>query len=91
MIVQCPLCEMRYHLDDSVLGSKGCQVRCTACGHIWHQNPPESKNMLIKVPKKSETVQQGFSIGTKIIIAIFKYFLGNLMLEIVPNNSNTAA
>ena len=73
MIVQCRSCEMRYHLDDGVLGSKGCQVRCTACGHIWHQNPPESKNMLIKVPKESEKAHQEFSVGTKIIIAMASF------------------
>ncbi len=68
MIVQCRPCKMRYHLDDSVLGSKGCQVRCTACGHIWHQAAPESKNMLITVPQESDTEQRGFSIGTRRII-----------------------
>ncbi len=71
MIVQCRPCKMRYHLDDSVLGSKGCQVRCTACGHIWYQSAPESKNMLITVPQESGKEQRGFSIGTRRILEFF--------------------
>ena len=70
MIVQCRSCKMRYHLDDSVLGSKGCQVRCTACGHIWHQTAPESKNMLVTTAKESDSEHRGFSVGTKRILGI---------------------
>jgi predicted Zn finger-like uncharacterized protein len=38
MIIQCHSCGIRYLLDDDVLGSRGCHVRCTACGTIWHQS-----------------------------------------------------
>lgn len=89
MIVQCRPCKMRYHLDDSVLGSKGCQVRCTACGHIWHQAAPESKNMLITVPQEPGTEQRGFSIGTRRIIGFIvlcivgggSFYLGRQSLD----------
>ncbi len=68
MIVHCRSCAMRYHLDDSVLGSKGCQVRCTACGYIWHQSPPPAKNMLVPQGEESLPVHKGFSRGTKIAL-----------------------
>lgn len=69
MIVQCRSCTMRYHLDDSVLGSKGCQVRCTSCGHIWHLSPPVSKNMLIARPEETASPGQSFSRTTKVLIS----------------------
>jgi len=47
MIVQCRHCHMRYDLDEQVLGSKGCHVRCTNCGHIWHQAPLPQRNALV--------------------------------------------
>ena len=51
MIVRCGVCTKRYHLDDEVVGSKGQSVRCTACGHIWHQVPlPASMNPILTLP-----------------------------------------
>lgn len=70
MIVECHSCTMRYHLDSSVLGSKGCPVRCTGCGHIWHQSPPQSKNMLIERPEDSPPNRVSFSHITKRIVTI---------------------
>lgn len=89
MIVQCRPCKMRYHLDDSVLGSKGCQVRCTACGHIWHQSAPVSKNMLVTVPAESDLPQRVFSVSTKRFVGILalcivgfgSFYLGRQSLD----------
>ncbi len=56
MIVRCGACAKRYHLDDTVLGSAGKKVRCTACEHVWHQPPPPpSVNTLMPLPQVSPT------------------------------------
>jgi predicted Zn finger-like uncharacterized protein len=40
MIVTCPQCATRYHLDPEALGSAGRRVRCASCGHRWLVRPP---------------------------------------------------
>ena len=39
MIVRCSNCETRYLVDPAALGETGRRVRCTNCGHVWHQTP----------------------------------------------------
>ncbi len=40
MIVQCPNCDTKYRLDETLLGEDGEQVRCTRCSHVFHVHPP---------------------------------------------------
>ena len=39
MIVRCSSCATRYLVDVPTLGATGRRVRCTRCGHVWHQTP----------------------------------------------------
>ena len=40
MIVACPSCIARYHVEVETLGATGRRVRCNRCGHVWHAEPP---------------------------------------------------
>lgn len=50
MIVRCSACKTRYLVDLSALGETGRRVRCTNCGHVWHQSPAAD------APKVSDSV-----------------------------------
>ena len=41
MILVCPSCATRFHLDESRLGGRARRVRCSRCKHEWVQAPPE--------------------------------------------------
>ncbi len=39
MIVTCPNCASRFHVEDKALGTDGRKVRCGSCAHAWMQKP----------------------------------------------------
>lgn len=40
MILTCPECDTKYVVKDGAIPPGGRQVRCAACKHSWHENPP---------------------------------------------------
>jgi predicted Zn finger-like uncharacterized protein len=40
MILTCPSCGTQYVVKDGAIPPEGRQVRCAACKHSWHENPP---------------------------------------------------
>jgi predicted Zn finger-like uncharacterized protein len=49
MILTCPHCATRYHLDPSSLGGQGRTVRCASCGHRWKASPPSDAPTVIEL------------------------------------------
>ena len=56
MIVRCSNCETRYLVDPAALGETGRRVRCTNCGHVWHQSP------VADAPEESGSATQPVSL-----------------------------
>jgi predicted Zn finger-like uncharacterized protein len=48
MIITCPDCATRYHLDPVALTPAGRTVRCASCGHRWQARPPADAPMLVE-------------------------------------------
>ena len=40
MILTCPSCSSRYHVDSASFSPQGRKVRCANCGHRWKARPP---------------------------------------------------
>ena len=80
MIVQCKACATRYYLDEEILGSKGCRVRCMSCKAIWVEPPrPLSKQALVL--RKEESVKPGSFFLKALHWNVYtKIFTGGLIL-----------
>jgi predicted Zn finger-like uncharacterized protein len=40
VILDCNRCTTKFQVDPTILGRAGRVVRCSACGNLWHQDPP---------------------------------------------------
>ncbi len=49
MILTCPQCSTRYHVDPASVGATGRTVRCANCGHRWLAQPPADAPKVIEL------------------------------------------
>lgn len=49
MILTCPQCSTRYHVDPTSLAPEGRMVRCASCGHRWRAKPPADAPRLLEL------------------------------------------
>lgn len=61
MIVTCPSCDTSFAVDESLLGERGRKVRCSECGHRWHQlpEPAETPDAAPAESAEEETAASG--------------------------------
>src|SRR5438552_9436523 len=60
MIITCPQCETRYTADAASFPASGRRVRCSKCGHVWHQAAPEPEPVVApEAPPAGRTAEQG--------------------------------
>lgn len=57
MILTCPSCNSRYHVDAAAFQDKPRKVRCANCGHRWKAKPPTEDTSLndLELAPRSET------------------------------------
>jgi predicted Zn finger-like uncharacterized protein len=49
MILTCPQCSTRYHVDAASLGATGRRVRCAGCGNRWLAKAPSDMPKVIEL------------------------------------------
>ena len=49
MILTCPQCSTRYHVDPASVGAAGRMVRCANCGNRWLAKPPADAPKVIEL------------------------------------------
>ena len=52
MKVNCPECSQHFSVPDKAIGPKGRKLRCSKCGHHWHQMLVEEAPKKKAAPKK---------------------------------------
>ena len=53
MILTCPQCDTRYHVDPGSLGPSGRRVRCSSCHHRWLAQPPPDTPKVLELGANS--------------------------------------
>jgi predicted Zn finger-like uncharacterized protein len=58
MLIQCPNCDTKYNLDQSVLAPEGSKVRCIRCDHVFFVAPPGLEPSQEGAPKPEYDLDQ---------------------------------
>jgi predicted Zn finger-like uncharacterized protein len=63
MILTCPQCSTRYHVDPTSFGPTGRRVRCATCHHRWLATPPADAPKVVElspaVPTPAPRIRPG--------------------------------
>jgi predicted Zn finger-like uncharacterized protein len=46
MIIECKECGTKYRFDETRVGEEGVWVRCTRCGHVFHEGKPAEETIV---------------------------------------------
>jgi predicted Zn finger-like uncharacterized protein len=63
MIIKCPACGTRYHVDENALQRPaGRTVRCANCGHTWHQSAPAELDIGRKPVEPEDRIEPALEV-----------------------------
>lgn len=92
MILTCPQCSTRYHVDANSIGAPGRTVRCASCGNRWLAKPPADAPRVIELdptnprlwpiggaaaaPRRGSASLVGWLIGVLVILIAASAVIG---------------
>jgi predicted Zn finger-like uncharacterized protein len=92
MILTCPQCSTRYHVDAKSIGAPGRSVRCASCGNRWLAKPPADAPQALELdptdsrlwpvggaaaaPRGSSASLVGWLIGVLVILIVASAVIG---------------
>jgi predicted Zn finger-like uncharacterized protein len=69
MILTCPNCDTRFHVDPDTFGAGRRKVRCSRCRHIWQQDPlPEPEPEKPPPPPPAPPQEEEFPIPPRRLV-----------------------
>lgn len=92
MILTCPQCSTRYHVDANSIGAPGRTVRCAGCGNRWLAKPPADAPRALEVeptsprlwpvggaaaaPRRGSASLVGWLIGVLVLLIVASAVIG---------------
>ncbi|MFA7431645.1 MAG: zinc-ribbon domain-containing protein, partial [Rhodospirillaceae bacterium] len=52
MELACPSCATHFSVPDGAISAKGRKLKCSQCGHVWRQMPPETADAFDAAPAR---------------------------------------
>ncbi|MDX1950329.1 MAG: zinc-ribbon domain-containing protein [Rickettsiales bacterium] len=96
MLISCPNCSATFAVPAKAIGETGKKVKCSKCGHMWHQEPIRQEkttlDTLLQTNEKQDKnlpvkTQKNFNYGSLAAGILLLIFIGILQFMAFPKTN----